>query len=258
LRAALEGVNVVVHLSGENVGRRWAAARKERIRSSRVVTTRLLSETIARLRSKPTLLISASAIGIYGNRGDEVLTEASRPGDPANDFLTSVTLEWENAAQPARAAGVRVLHPRFGVVLSPDGGALQKLLLPFRLGLGGRIGDGRQWVSWISIDDAVGAVEHLLADDSLSDAVNVTAPEPVTNQELTRTLGRILSRPTPFRVPAWALRLVMGEMADSTLLASTRALPARLLASGYRFMHPGLESALRDMLARDQEANFPR
>ena len=246
--ADLEGVDAVVHLAGENVGARWTAARKQRIRSSRVAGTKLLSETVARLRRRPAVLVSASAIGIYGDRGDETLTEASGLGNGDRDFLVSVTQEWEAAADPARAAGIRVVHPRFGVVLSPDGGALARLLLPFRLGLGGRLGSGSQWMSWISIDDTIGAIEQALSNPGLNGPVNVTAPEPVTNREFTRTLGRVLSRPTLFSVPAAALRLALGEMAQSTVLASARVLPTKLVEVGYRFTQPSLEAALRHVL----------
>jgi uncharacterized protein (TIGR01777 family) len=244
----LQGVDAVIHLAGENVGTRWTVERKRRIKSSRIEGTRLLAESIARARPQPRVLISASAIGIYGNRGDEVLTENSPAGDPKLDFLADVGREWEAAAEPARAAGVRVIHPRFGVVLSPEGGALKKMLLPFRLGLGGRLGNGTQWMSWISIEDVVGAILHTLLLESFSGPVNLVAPEPVRNRDFTTILGRVLSRPTPFAVPAAALRLALGEMADSTLLASTRVLPKRLLASGYRFEHQDVGAALRQVL----------
>lgn len=253
----LEGLDAVVHLAGENVGVRWTAARKARIRDSRIQGTRVLSEALARTRRHPAVLVSASAIGIYGDRGDEILTERSALG-PREDFLATVGQDWEKAASPARGAGIRVVHPRFGVVLSPAGGALGKMLLPFRLGLGGRLGKGSQWMSWISIDDVVGALLHLVLNEALSGPVNVTAPEPLRNRDFTRTLGRVLSRPTPFPVPAAALRLVLGEMADSTLLASTRVLPERLLGSGYRFTHPDPETALRQVLGQDRWAIFPR
>jgi uncharacterized protein len=252
----LEGVDAVVHLAGENIGVRWTAARKARIRDSRIQGTSVLSEALARTRRHPTVLVSASAVGIYGDRGDEILTEKSALG-PREDFLAALGQEWENAASPARGAGIRVVHPRFGVVLSPAGGALGKMLLPFRLGLGGRMGKGSQWMSWISIDDVVGALLHLLKE-AVSGPVNVTAPEPLRNRDFTRALGRVLSRPTPFPVPAAALRLVLGEMADSTLLASTRVLPERLLGSGYRFADPDLDTALRHVLGQDHRAIFPR
>ena len=244
----LEGMDAVIHLAGENVGTRWTAARKRQIKRSRTQGTRLLSEAIARARRRPGVLVSASAIGIYGDRGDEVLTENSPAGDAALDFLVEVGREWEAAAEPARASGVRVIHPRFGLVLSPEGGALKKMLLPFRLGLGGRLGSGTQWMSWISINDVVGAILHVLLTESFSGPVNLVAPEPIRNQDFTAILGRVLSRPTPFAVPAAALRLILGEMATSTLLASARVLPKRLLAAGYRFEHPDLDTALRHVL----------
>jgi uncharacterized protein (TIGR01777 family) len=255
--AALEGIDAVVHLSGENVGARWTTARKARIRSSRVASTRLLSETLAGLQRPPQVMVSASAVGIYGNRGDEVLTEESPPGDPDRDFLVAVTREWEKAAEPARVEGIRVVHSRFGVVLSPAGGALKKMLLPFRLGLGARLGSGKQWMSWISIDDAVQAVHQALIDDGLQGPVNVTSPEPVTNRDFTRTLARVLSRPALFAVPESALRLALGEMARATILSSARVVPARLLQAGYRFGQPDLESALRHVLHQDGQDNFP-
>jgi uncharacterized protein (TIGR01777 family) len=255
--AALEGADAVVHLSGENVGARWTTERKARIRSSRVASTRLLSETLAGLQRPPEVLVSASAVGIYGNRGDEVLTEESPPGDPDRDFLVSVTREWERAAEPARVEGIRVVHPRFGVVMSPAGGALRKMLLPFRLGLGARLGNGRQWMSWISIDDAVQAIHHALVENGLQGPVNVTAPEPLTNRDFTRILARVLSRPALLAVPEAALRLALGDMAGGTILSSIRAVPARLLQAGYRFGHPDLESTLRHVLQKGGRDNFP-
>jgi uncharacterized protein len=248
--AALEGADAVVHLSGENVGARWTTERKARIRSSRVASTRLLSETLAGLQRPPEVLVSASAVGIYGDRGDEVLTEKSAAGDPARDFLVSVTQEWERAAEPARVEGIRVVHPRFGVVLSAAGGALRKMLLPFRLGLGGRFGSGKQWMSWISIDDAAEVVHRALLDEALQGPINVTAPGPVTNRDFTRTLARVLSRPAAFAVPAAALRFALGEMAEGTILSSTLAVPATLLEADFRFSHPDLEGALRHVLHR--------
>jgi uncharacterized protein (TIGR01777 family) len=252
----LAGVDGVVHLAGENLGHRWTRSRKASIRDSRVRGTGLLSETIARLERPPRVLISASAVGIYGNRGDELLTETSPPGDPNRDFLVAVCLEWEAAADSARAAGIRVVHPRFGVVLSPEGGALGKLLPPFRLGLGGHLGEGSQWMSWISIHDAVGVIRYALLAD-LHGPINATAPEPVTNRDFTRTLGRVLRRPTILPVPAVALRLALGEMADRTLLSSARVLPSRLLQSGFRFEYPELEGAFRQVLGKDPGSNFP-
>lgn len=246
----LAGVDGVIHLAGENVGARWTPARKARIRASRVQGTRLLSQALAALGTPPRVFISASAVGIYGDRGSELLTETSPPGNPERNFLTAVCLQWEAAAEPARAAGIRVVHPRLGVVLSPHGGALGKLLLPSRLGLGGVLGDGTQWMSWISIADAVSAIQHALTEARLEGPVNLTSPEPVTNRDFTRTLGRVLGRPTPFPVPAGALRLILGEMAQSTLLASARVHPERLLQEGYGFQHPSLDGALRHVLGK--------
>ena len=246
--AALEGTDAVVHLAGENIaGGRWTEARKARLRSSRVGPTALLARTLAGLTKKPKVLVSASAIGYYGNRGDEWVTEKDAPAD---DFLGRLSVEWEAAAEPAREAGIRVVHPRFGVVLSPAGGALGKMLLPFKAGLGGVVGPGTQYMSWIAIDDVLGVVHHLLDRAGLEGPVNATAPEPVTNAVFTKTLGRVLGRPTVAPVPAFALRLALGEMADAALLSSTRVRPERLQASGYRFRFPDLEGALRHVLGK--------
>jgi hypothetical protein len=253
----LEGVQAVVHLAGENIGVRWTPARKARIRSSRLAGTRLLSDTLGSLRSPPGVLLSASAVGIYGDRGDEILTEHSAPGDASHDFLARLGQEWEAAADAARQAGIRVVHPRFGLVLSRRGGALGRMLLPFRLGLGGRLGSGSQWMSWISIDDVVSALVFLMANEGAVGPVNVTSPEPVRNRDFTRTLGRVLSRPAVLPVPSHGLRLVFGEMADATLLTSTRVVPQRLLQLGFQFQHPALEPALRAVLRRDTGATFP-
>ena len=248
--SALDGIDAAVHLAGEPIGVRWTAARKRRIRESRVRGTRLLAETLARLPRPPRVLVSASAVGIYGNRGDTILTEDTPPEEAPPDFLVEVAREWEAATEPARAAGIRVVQVRFGIVLSPAGGALGRMLPPFRLGLGGPLGSGRQWMSWIAIDDAVGAVHHALMSDGLAGPVNATAPEPVTGRVLARTLGRVLGRPAVLQAPAPALRLAFGEMAGSALLGSQRVLPVRLLASGYRFRYPSLEPALRFLLGR--------
>lgn len=244
----LDGADAVVHLAGENIAAgRWTPARKAEIRRSRVDGTRNLCEVLSRLPRPPKVFVSASAIGLYGDRGAEVLTEQSAPG---TGFLTDVCREWEAATGLASRAGIRVVNLRFGMVLSPHGGALRKLLLPFRLGMGGRIGDGRQFTSWIALDDAVGAIHHALCEESIRGPVNAVAPNPVSNAEFTRTLARVLRRPTLLPVPAFAARLAFGEMADALLLAGARVMPARLQASGYRFRFPDLESALRHLLGR--------
>jgi uncharacterized protein (TIGR01777 family) len=196
------------------------------------------------------VLVSASAVGIYGNRGDTMLSEDTPPDQAPPDFLVEVGREWEAATEPARSAGIRVVHLRFGIVLSPAGGALGRMLPPFRLGLGGPLGSGQQWVSWIAIDDAVGAVHHSVMAESLAGPVNATAPEPVTGRALARSLGRVLGRSALLPAPGPALRLAFGEMAQAALLGSQRVLPTRLLASGYRFRYPSLEPALRFLLGR--------
>lgn len=244
----LDGLDGVVHLAGENIAARWTTRRKKRIRDSRVIGTRFLCETLARLGRPPRVLVSASAVGIYGDRGDEILTEESPLAAQPADFLADVAREWETATEPARAAGIRVVNLRFGIVLTPAGGALAKLLPPFRLGLGGRIGSGRQWMSWIGIDDVVGAIHHALMTDSLSGPVNVTSPHPRTNQEFTAALGRVLRRRPRVAVPAEAVRLALGEMGQVALLSSSRVLPVRLQESGYAFRHPHLPGALRFLL----------
>lgn len=242
----LAGVDAVVHLAGENIAAgRWNESRKEAIRKSRVDGTLLLSRALAGLQRRPGTLVSASAIGFYGDRGDEVLRESSPRG---RGFLPAVCVAWESATEPAEKAGVRVVHLRFGVILSPRGGALKKMLLPFRLGLGGRVGNGRQYMSWIAIEDAVGAIQHALGAGQLRGAVNAVSPSPVTNIEFTRALGRALRRPTPAPLPAFAARLMFGEMADALLLASTRVVPDALRTSGFSFHHPDIEPALRHLL----------
>lgn len=245
---ALEGVDAVVNLSGENIaGRRWSEARKALLRSSRLEPTRLLAETLARLKKRPRVFVCASAVGYYGNRGDAWLTEKDAPAD---DFLGRLSVEWEKAAAPAAKAGIRVVHPRIGIVLSPAGGALGKMLLPFKAGVGGVLGAGTQYMSWIAIDDLLGVLHHLLDHADIEGGVNAVAPEPVSNAVFTKTLGRVLGRPTVAPAPAFALRLAFGEMADAALLASCRVRPARLEASGYRFRFPDLEGALRHLLGR--------
>jgi uncharacterized protein (TIGR01777 family) len=229
---------------------RWTEQRRRRILDSRAIGTRFVAETLARLRRPPRVLVSASAIGIYGNRGDEVLTEASPILAESSDFLTQAGREWEAATEPARAAGIRVVRLRFGIVLTPAGGALGRMLVPFRLGAGGPLGSGRQWMSWIAIDDLLGAIHHALMTDSLAGAVNVTAPNPVTSSTFASTLGRVLQRPAVIPGPALVLRLAFGEMADAALLSSARVVPARLQESGYAFRYPELEAALRFVLGR--------
>jgi uncharacterized protein (TIGR01777 family) len=243
-----EGVAAVVHLSGESIGDgRWTTARKQRIRDSRVNSTRLIAKTLAEMSQPPRTLVCASAIGIYGDRGDEVLTEESPPG---TGFLADVCREWEAAADPARQKGVRVVHIRSGVVLSPRGGALAKMLLPFKLGAGGVVGSGAQYWSWITIDDAAGVFLHALCDERVAGPVNATAPHPVTNREFTRILGSVLHRPTIFPMPAFAARLALGEMADELLLGSACVLPGQLERTGYVFRHAELEAGLRHVLGR--------
>jgi uncharacterized protein (TIGR01777 family) len=250
--AGLEGVDFAVHLAGESIASgRWDDEKKARIRDSRVRGTRLLAEALAGLDRKPEALVCASAIGWYGDRGDELLDETSEPGD---GFLADVCREWEAAADPARDAGIRVVHLRFGVVLWPAHGALERLLVPFRLGAGGPVGDGRQFWSWVSLDDVIGAIVHAAATPELEGPVNVTAPHPVRNRAFARTLGRVLGRPSLLPAPAPVLRLALGEMADALLLASARVRPARLEASGYAFLDPELEAALGHMLGRSREA----
>ena len=245
--AELEGHDAVVHLAGDPIAEgRWTDEKKRRIRESRVQGTTLLAETLARLSAPPRVLLTASAVGYYGDRGGELLTEASAAG---TDFLSGVCREWEASAEAAKAAGMRVVKLRFGVVLSGAGGALTKMLTPFKMGVGGKIGSGEQYMSWIALDDAVGAILHALAHEELEGAVNVVAPRAVTNAEFTKTLGGVLGRPTIFAVPAFAARLAFGEMADAALLASQRAEPSQLKATSYTFKYPELEGALRHVLA---------
>lgn len=240
--ALLEGVDAVVHLAGEPVAHRWTAERKHAIRESRVDGTTRLARTIAALRVKPRVVLSGSAVGYYGDRGAEVLHESSAPG---TDFLARVAVEWEAAAEAMTKTGTRVVILRTGIVLSPRGGALEKLLVPFRLGVGGPLGNGKQWTSWITLHDHVRAMEHALSTDGLHGPVNLAAPNPVTNGELATTLGHVLGRPALVPVPAFALELLYGEMARATLLAGQRAMPDALLASGFHFDHPTLEQGLR-------------
>ena len=238
--AALEGVDAVVNLAGENVGERWTPERKARIRASRVDATRLLATALTRLQRKPRVLVNVSAVGIYGDRGDERLDETSSPG---GGFLAEVVRNWEAAAEPASAAGIRVVLPRFGVVLSARGGALAKLLTPFKLGVGGPVGGGDQWMSWISLDDAVALMELAIHDERLAGPFNAVAGA-VTNRQFARTLAGVLKRPAFVPVPAFALKLAFGEMAEETILASQRVEPRVLTQLGYSFIHPELEGAI--------------
>ena len=238
----LDGLDAVVHLAGETVAERWTIAHKRAIRESRVQGTGLLARTLAGLPRPPRVLVSASAIGYYGDGGDRELDETSPAG---SDFLANVAREWEEAAEPATRRGIRVVHPRFGVILSARGGALERLLPPFQLGAGGKIASGKQWMSWISLDDVVGALHFLLYTDSLAGPVNLTAPNPLTNADFGHVLGHVLHRPAVATVPAFALRMMFGEMADTMLLAGQRVLPRKLLAAGFQFRHPTLEEALR-------------
>jgi uncharacterized protein len=246
----LEGVDAVVHLAGENLAAgRWTSERKRRIRESRVRGTSLLASTLASLQRPPRVLISASGVNVYGVQGEEPIDESAPLG---TDFLAEVATAWEQAAAPAAAAGIRVAHPRFGAVLDPREGALPRFLTPVRAGVGGRLGNGRQPMSWVALDDVVGALHHALFDSGLQGPFNVTAPTPVTNGDFVRTLAEVLGRPALLPVPAFALRAVFGEeMADAVILGGVRALPARLRAAGFHFQHPELKSALREMLGKN-------
>ena len=246
--AALEGFDAVVHLAGENISGRWTAEKKARIRDSRVEGSRHLVRALTGLARPPKTLVAASAIGFYGNRDADLVDEDSAPGA---GFLADVVREWEAATRSAAARGIRVVNLRFGVVLSAAGGALATMLPPFRFGFGGPVGSGEQYMSWIAIDDAIGAVLHALLTPTLSGAVNAVAPNPVTNAEFAKTLGRVVSRPAFLPLPAFAVRLAFGEMGEELLLASTRVEPHRLKESGYEFRFPALEGALRHVLGRD-------
>ena len=245
--AQLSGVDAVINLAGENVGAgRWTARRREEILRSRVAATRTLVAAIKTAARPPGVLLNASAVGFYGDRGDECLDESSAIG---GGFLPEVCLAWETHAQVAAAAGVRVAVLRFGVVLAGRGGALAKMLPLFRLGLGGRLGSGQQWMSWVSLDDAVGAILHALHEPRCTGPINIVAPEPVTNAVFTAALGRALRRPAVLPAPAWALRLALGAMADGALLASTRAEPAQLRTTRFVFRHATITEALAAAIA---------
>ena len=241
--AGLEGIDVVIHLSGAGIADgRWTEERKQLLRSSRIDTTRVLVDSLSRLKQKPRVLIVASAIGYYGSRGDEILTESSANG---TDFLALVCRDWEAEASRAAETGVRTIMLRTGIVLSGKGGALPKMLTPFKFGVGGRLGSGQQWMSWIAIEDVVGIIRHAIANEQVSGPVNVVAPNPVRNEEFTRLLAGMLHRPAIFPAPAFVLRLAMGEMADAVLLSSDRVKPGQMLAAGYKFRFEILEPALR-------------
>jgi uncharacterized protein len=245
--AALANVDVVIHFAGAPVDERWTPEHKRAIRESRVNGTALVARTIAKLEPRPRLLISGSAVGIYGNRGDTVLDEQSKTG---SDFLAEAAVAWEAAAAPARDAGIRTVYSRFGIVLSRAGGALARMLPPFELGAGGKLGPGTQWMSWIAIDDVVGAVQFAIDSPTLAGPMNVTAPNPVTNAEFAKALGHALHRPSVATVPLFALRLMFGELADAALVASQRALPHALERGGFVFRYPTLDAALAQVLRK--------
>lgn len=243
----LEGVEVFINLAGESIADgRWTSEKKERIRRSRVESTNFLAQIAASLEKKPRLFINASAIGFYGSQGDSILTESSPQG---SGFLAEVCQEWEEATHYARREGIRTCQIRFGMVLSPKGGALPKMLPPFRMGLGGKMGNGKQWWSWIALEDAVRAIQHVIDQPDLEGPINVVSPFPVTNSEFTQTLGHILQRPTFLPFPAPFARIAFGEMADELLLASQRALPDKLLKTGFSFTLPKLDVALQALLS---------
>ena len=239
---ALDGVSAIVNLSGEELSQRWTTAARRRIRASRIQPTTLLARAAAQCESRPRVFVSASAMGIYGTHRNDPIDESAALGD---DFLASVCKDWEAATEPAADAGIRVAFSRTGLVLARDGGLLAKLLLPFRLGVGGKLGGGRQWMSWIALTDAIRALSLMIDNESIAGPVNVVAPNPVTNAEFTDTLGRVLGRPTFTIVPAFALKLALGQMAEDTALASQRVVPRKLTEAGFQFELPTLEAALR-------------
>jgi uncharacterized protein (TIGR01777 family) len=246
--AELNGIDTIVHLAGANIaGHRWTSAFKQTILKSRVEGTRLLCDALAKLEMKPSVLVSASATGFYGNRGDELVDESSSGG---SGFLAEVCREWEAATKPARDAGIRAVNLRFGPMLSLEGGALAKMLPPFRAGLGGVIGSGKQYLSWITLEDAVAAIQFVLQAEQVAGPVNAVTPDAVTNYEFTKTLGRVLGRPTILPMPAFAARLAFGEMADEMLLGGIRVEPRALVSAGFKFAYPLLEPALRHLLSK--------
>ena len=247
LPEAVSGFDAVVHLAGESIVGRWTVEKKNKIRDSRVLGTMHLAQALAEAKIKPQVFVCGSAIGYYGNRGDELLREGSNAG---SGFLADVCREWEAATHPAMAAGIRTVMIRTGIVLSAKGGALAKMLPPFKMGLGGRIGDGRQWMSWIDIEDMVGAIHRILKTDLLQGPVNMVAPRPVTNAEFTRILAEALSRPALFPVPSFAVKLLFGEMGETVLLGSQRVEPSQLVASGYPFRFHDLAASLKHVLKK--------
>lgn len=243
----IEGFEAVIHLAGDSIAAgRWTSAKKDRIRNSRVHGTRILSQALAKQFHPPKTFITASAIGFYGHRGDEPLSEASLKG---TGFLSDVCFEWEAAADTAKDKGIRVAHARIGIVLGPGGGALAKMLLPFKMGMGGKLGSGEQFMSWVSVDDVIRALDFSLTHQNIRGPFNVTAPTPVTNEEFTKTLGKVLHRPTILPAPGFGLRLLLGEMADALLLSSTRVYPSKLEDAGFKFTYSNLETALQSILS---------
>lgn len=242
----VSGFDAVIHLAGETIFGRWTAAKKKEIHDSRTVGTLTLSSALAQAEEKPRVFISGSAIGYYGSRGDELLNEQSAPG---TGFLADVSQAWEEATMTAVQADIRTVHLRTGIVLSPKGGALGAMLLPFKMGVGGRIGDGRQWMSWIDVQDMVGAIHHILKNDLIQGPVNMVAPKPVTNAEFTKTLASVLSRPAFLPVPTFAVKAIFGEMGDALLLGGQKVEPSRLIASGYPFRYRELRASLEGLLS---------
>ncbi len=250
--AAMEGADIVIHLSGASIADgRWTASRKAVLRSSRIDSTRLVVDALGKMRQKPRVFLCASAIGFYGNRGDEILTEESERGI---GFLPMLARDWEAEAIRAEECGIRTVRMRFGIILSARGGALPQMILPFKFGMGGKLGSGKQWMSWIVLEDVVEIVRAMIGDERFSGAVNVVAPNPLRNEEFTRVLARVLRRPAIFAAPAFALRLALGEMADALLLSSQRVQPERLTAMGYAFRNADLEGALRGILVKPQNS----
>jgi len=245
--AALDGADAVVNLTGENIAQRWTSSHKRAILGSRLRSTELLAKTMTAVRTPPRVFVSTSAIGFYGSRGDDVLDESAASGA---GFLADVVRQWEQAATPARDAGIRVVHPRMGLVMHPDGGALAKLLPIFNVGGGGKIGKGTQWMSWVGRHDAMRALAFLMTNGAMSGPVNVTAPNPATNAQFSHTLGQVLHRPALATVPEFAVKLMFGEMGEETVLAGQRVIPQRLLNAGFRFEYPELAPALRHELGR--------